>query len=107
MPTLNAKGALLDIELRKGDDLSFTIRTRTFDMTGGSAVMNIDYDAAVQHAIELDVSAFLIDGVIPHDVTSVLPVYSLKSRHRIIFTDADGLVRTLAYGTLTCLDEPA
>lgn len=109
MPTLSEIGALLDLEFRAGCDFSFTIDTSPHDLTGSTAVMNLDFpdtpDAPpTVHPLVLEVLApFKIHVVIPASMSTLLPP---KSRHIIRITAQDGDIRPLAYGTSTCLREP-
>jgi hypothetical protein len=103
MSLLSEKGALLNLEFRKGCDFQFTINTEPYDLTGSTAEMHLNFDGIV-HPVALEViPPFQIYVDIPHDLSSTLPI---KSRHLGLLTEADGDVKPLWYGDATCLVEP-
>jgi len=103
MPILKQIGGLLDIELRKGCDVQFTLKVNGLDVTGHTAVMSITQDtfAATLTLETIAPNQFYVD--IPNSLTAQLP---LKSRYIIKVTEPDADIKPLAYGTITCLDEP-
>lgn len=104
MASLQDKGAQLDLTLRAGCDFQFTIDVAPYDLTGTTAVMNIDYNGEVHPLPPLaivETSKIYVD--IPNTVTAQLPP---QSRYIIRITEVDGDVKPLAFGTIMCLSEP-
>ena len=103
MPILKQIGGLLDIELRKGFDVQFTLRVNGLDVTGHTATMSITHDTFAESLALTTIppNQFYVD--IPSTLTATLP---LKSRYIIKLTEPDADLKPLVYGTIQCLDEP-